>query len=285
MVFNFKNLKDLIVPEYLIITFFTTFAIFLIIENSFDSIYGLILIILSISFVSLGLNAFNQIYDLSGDKISKPNRPIVSNKISIKEAKFVSWSLYFFAILISFFVNLIFSGIIILSVLFAIAYSHPFIRLKKIPFSGIIFGVFFYSIIPFLSIWTLSFNYFPLHFFCFFIMLTFISSSLKDYEDIHADKKEKLINLFTIFGKKAYLLILNSWFIIIFCMFLFSWLFLDFKFFITGLISILFSGIFLILMKGKVVEKIIITQSRLLTYLMLSSIFIELLYGITAFYS
>ncbi len=51
------------------------------------------------SFMNAASNAINQIYDLEIDRINKPNRPLVTGELSIREAWIFSWIFYGLALL------------------------------------------------------------------------------------------------------------------------------------------------------------------------------------------
>ncbi|HEY3056878.1 MAG TPA: UbiA family prenyltransferase [Thermoanaerobaculia bacterium] len=50
------------------------------------------------SFMNAASNAINQIYDLEIDRINKPNRPLVTGELTIRQAWIFSWVLYALAI-------------------------------------------------------------------------------------------------------------------------------------------------------------------------------------------
>ena len=51
------------------------------------------------SFMNAGSNAINQIYDLEIDRLNKPNRPLVTGALTLREGWIFSWILYALALI------------------------------------------------------------------------------------------------------------------------------------------------------------------------------------------
>ena len=51
------------------------------------------------SFMNAASNAINQIYDLEIDRVNKPNRPLVTGELSVREVWILSWVLYALALI------------------------------------------------------------------------------------------------------------------------------------------------------------------------------------------
>lgn len=62
-------------------------------------IWTVVLGSLCASFMNAASNAINQIYDLEIDRLNKPNRPLVTGALSIREAWIFSWVFYALALL------------------------------------------------------------------------------------------------------------------------------------------------------------------------------------------
>lgn len=284
MTISIRNVVNLTVPQYLIITFFSTVSAFLVITKALSGVLGLVPVILSLSFTVLALNSLNQVYDIELDTVSKPNRPIPSKRVSIKEAKGVSIFFYLLALLFSILVNQWFFLLIIGFVVVSILYSLPPVRLRRLPFSALIFGSLFYAVIPFLSAWLVSFEVFPIVFFLFFWLIGVIMSSTKDFEDVEADKKFGIVNLCTVFGpRKALKIIFVSFPLLVLSLFFLSFFcFVDQKYIWPSVISLLVLIAWILSYKELDSKKPVITQSRFVTYGMLVSVLVQLLYGLTS---
>ncbi|MFH1256695.1 MAG: UbiA family prenyltransferase [Candidatus Diapherotrites archaeon] len=282
MPLNLKNLIELTVPEYLIITIFSTLAAALIIGGTLEPLI-LATTILSLSAIVLGFNAYNQICDIDLDKINKPQRPLPAKKITIKEAYMVSIIFYFIGVALALYTNYVFFLLALTYAVVSILYSNPSIRLRKIPFSSNIFGTLFYAILPFLSAWAITNFVFPQIFFLFFVLIGFIMSPIKDIEDAKGEKKLGFITLPNILGKKKTIyFIIGAYLILIIAMLaLSSFNIINNKFLYPSIFSIIvlliLAKIFLNLIKKK---ETVVTQSKTVTLGMTASILIQLSYGI-----
>ena len=49
-------------------------------------------------------NALNQIYDLEIDRVNKPQRPLTSGRLSIRDAWTFTWAMYVLALVLAWFV-------------------------------------------------------------------------------------------------------------------------------------------------------------------------------------
>ncbi len=78
-------------------------------------------------------NGINQIYDLEVDRVNKPARPIPSGRLSIAEAKRLSWTLYLIALALAATVNWQCFLLAAIAALLTIVYSAPPLRTKRHP--------------------------------------------------------------------------------------------------------------------------------------------------------
>lgn len=282
MTINLRNLVDLTVPEYLIITVFGTLSAFLVISGTMASATLLVPLILSLSFTVLALNALNQVYDQEIDSVSKPERPIPSKRVTAREAKLVSLFFYLMAFAVAFTVNMAFACIIAMYIIISVLYSIPPARLRRLPFATIIFGPLFHSIIPFVSAWTITADSFPYIFFIFFWGIGLIMSSVKDLEDVKGDKKAGIKNFCTVFGSKNTIRFISIAFLLLVLALLFLSFFsiINQKYVIASLLSLLLLAILVYRYNKTNTEGNIITQSRLVTFGMIISILIQLSYGL-----
>ena len=188
----------LVTPHYLIITIISPILFFSIFKGS--DLAQLLAIILSLSFAMLGLNASNQIFDIELDKVNKPNRPLPSKKITIREVVLISSILFFLSLLISYFTNKQFFFLMILYVFFALAYSANPLRLKRFFLSSNFFGSIFHFVIPFLVVYFIFGTEFPKLTFSFLFLITFLIATFKDFEDFEGDSKQGISTIPAKFG-------------------------------------------------------------------------------------
>jgi len=212
--------KDLLVPQYVIFVW----AIFIL----FSIIFGypnielrlLFQVLLIFPFLIFGLNALNQVYDLTIDKINKPLRPIPSRRITSRTTKILTLTSYLIALLISVYsLNSLVLVLVLIFIVLSILYSIPLIRLKRFFLSTMIVGATLYGAIPFILAWTLFSDgtNFPWFLFLFFYILLVIISNTKDFEDYEGDKQNKIKTLQVITGvQKAKIIIVISIFLLIF---------------------------------------------------------------------
>lgn len=148
-------------------------------------------------------NGLNQIYDLTNDRVNKPNRAIPSGRMSIPEAFLYSWILFGVALALALFVNLQCFLLALAATLFTIGYSAPPLRTKKrgvwanitiaIP-RGVLLKVAGWSTVK--SVWGLEPWYIGLIFGLFLLG----ASTTKDYSDIEGDRADGCRTLPIVYG-------------------------------------------------------------------------------------
>jgi len=283
MTINLKNLVDLVVPEYAV-TILTMFSVFLLIENNFAAVSLLAFPVFSYLFALFGFNTLNHIFDARMDKITKPLRPIPSKRVSVKEAKIVS--VIFFSLS---FVFALFSPtllFVILSFVFAtMLYSHPRIFLRKYLWATPFFGAVFYSLIPFLCVALFFDKEIPWLFLVFFSGLVASVSITKDIEDLYAEKMFGIKSVPRIIGVGKTLwvtiigLLLST---VIATLILIQ---TEPVFLLPAILSLLATGFVSLIFLRKKVEEKIVTQSKIVSILMVVVVLTQLLFGLTVFLS
>lgn len=282
MAFSFKNLINLIIPEYLIITIFSTFSSFLIINQTLSSVFYLVPAMVSLSFAMLGFNVLNMIIDYKLDLINKPLRPLPAGKISLKEAKITMIIFYALSVFFAFFTNLAFLYVLFLYILISFLYTSPKIYLKKYIWSSPLIGGTIYGAIPFLTAWSFSSKDFPLIFFLFFSILIAIIAPIKDIEDVKGEKIYRIRSIPSKFGKRNTLYFSQIFiFLLLFSIFSFSlFRIIEQKFIYSSIISII--SLILINRKYNIKsENQIFTQSKIVTVNMVIVVIIQLIFGLT----
>ncbi|MBI4019436.1 MAG: UbiA prenyltransferase family protein [Candidatus Aenigmarchaeota archaeon] len=284
---SIKNIIDLTVPQYLIITIFTPLSAWLLlgITSSFPE---LLFSIISLSMAMLAFNIINMIFDAKIDKISKPSRPIPSGNVSMKEAATLASIFCIGSILLAFYVNTYTLSLILIFFLISFLYTNPITYLRKYFWAPSVIGAVIYGIVPFFmaaSISSKSINpIYPL----FFASLIFFIGPSKDIEDMRGDKKGKIISLPILVGvKKTVIFIIGGIITLLVCMALLSLInLISFKFVFPSLASIyLFLWInkkYIRHINNPEIHEIIVTQSKFVTTNMVAIITIQILYGITS---
>lgn len=149
-------------------------------------------------------NTLNQVTDIETDRISKPYRPLVRGNIPIRKALIISVILYTLAILISIFINPVFSSLVILIAFFSITYSIP-PRFKDLLFVNQLWIAIPRGLFGILASWSVFGNPFsPLPLVIGLISMCFLigGSITKDIVDNDADKKTGTRTLINTYGVK-----------------------------------------------------------------------------------
>lgn len=149
-------------------------------------------------------NTLNQYTDVKADKISKPYRPLVRGFVSLKEAIVLSLILYILAILISLFINPMFSFLVLLIALFSVTYSVP-PRIKDVLFINQLWVAVPRGLFGILASWSVfgsPFETLPLAIGLIAMCFLIGGSITKDIVDSDADKKTGTRTLVNTFGVK-----------------------------------------------------------------------------------
>lgn len=283
MTINLRNLIDLTVPEYAI-TILTMFSVFLLIENDFSTIPLLVFPVFSYVFALFGFNTLNHAFDAEMDKITKPLRPVPSKRVNVKEVKIIS--------AVFFILSFIFASsspillFAILSFVFAtMLYSHPSVFFRKYLWATPFFAVVFYSLIPFLCVALFFKKDIPWLFLAFFSALVASVSITKDIEDLDAEKRFGIKSVPNLVGisKTLWLAIIGLFLSLGVATLILVQTNLVFLF--PATLSLLAAGFVSLIILRKKFEEEIVTQSKVVTTLMVLVVLIQLLFGLTAFLS
>ncbi|PIN98455.1 MAG: hypothetical protein COT90_04260 [Candidatus Diapherotrites archaeon CG10_big_fil_rev_8_21_14_0_10_31_34] len=299
MTINTKNLIDLTTPQYLLIAIVSPLSIYLVINAKFPSL-EIVPIMVSMMLAILGFNTFNQISDIELDKIDKPLRPLISKKVTIKEATLLTVVFFSASLLIGAFINLIFFTLMLSFFLIAFAYCYKPIYLKRYFWASSVVGAIVYGIIPFVSIATISSKPFNIIFLLFFTSLAAIISNTKDFEDTLGEKKFGIKSIPLIFGsyKAAIFILIFECGLILGIGYLALQRYIEYKFIYASLISLLTFALtcdpFLKEIRkikhkniafsetNNIKIKQIITQSDASTISMIFGLFIQIIFGLTS---
>ena len=231
----------------------------------------------------IGLNSFNQVFDVEIDRKSKPMRPLPAGKVSVKFVYVFSLLSFLASLLISLMASAYFSLIVLFFIVLSVSYSCPPIRLKRYGISSNIIGGTLYGAIPFLSVWVTSNSSFPLVFFILFYGLAVSIATLKDFEDAGVEKDFGIRTLPVLLGyRKAKYIVLTMILSLLILMLISSVSIIDNRFVYPTLFSI-FLALTIARMDFYKKENVI-SQSKNVTTGMIIIILIEVSYAVTALF-
>lgn len=152
---------------------------------------------ISAAFVSSAGNIINDIYDIEIDKLNRPERILVSKKISVAEAKLAFIFLNVAAILLAFLINYTALFIVIISIVTIFTYSA---LLKKVVLLGNLTVSFFTGLALIYggaSVGNIDAAFIPA---IFAFLTNLIRELIKDIEDIKGDSANNVITFPSKFG-------------------------------------------------------------------------------------
>ena len=184
-------------PGNFLITFFTVIVAVALSYKGEFSLFKVLLAAITASLTMSAGNIINDIYDLNGDKINHPGRPLPSGIISLKAALVYYFILLAVSLFLSLFISNLNFAVNLLAILLLYLYSY---KLKGIAFGGnlvvslltgltFIYGGiavnnFYLSIIPAL----------------FAFLINLIREIVKDMEDIEGDIRVGIISFPSRYG-------------------------------------------------------------------------------------
>ncbi len=225
----------------------------LLFDNPFDYI-GIFCAAISVFLTFQSAVVFNDFYDISIDKISNKNRPLIINKIP--KEKYYKFGLFmlFFALSFAYIINLAFFFYILTANILSFIYSNEPFRLRKYflvnnLIIGLVSLMFFHSgaslIINdrgFLKIPTLL---------SYLILIGYsLGSMIKDFKDYKGDKNNNIQTIVTVLGEKLGKIIFAS-LVSIAILFLPIILDIKFKIFISILFILIFNSILFFIKKNE----------------------------------
>jgi geranylgeranylglycerol-phosphate geranylgeranyltransferase len=174
------------------------------IENSYSSA-KIILAGFSGALTAAGGNIINDYFDISIDKINKPQRVLPAGRLSLKEALIFYSVLSIAALIVSSFININAFIIVFSALIFLFFYSY---QVKKIPLLGNI-------IVSFLTGLTFIFGGIAVNNIqaavipaVFALLINFVREIIKDMEDIEGDSNRGIITYPLFYGfKKAKIIV------------------------------------------------------------------------------
>ena len=222
---NFRITRSL---HYLLLFFAGVFFSYHIqsIDSDFEATRGILNVI---DFFDIGAAAFagflsfqaavifNDISDISSDKMLEYNRPLVKSKISKEQYKFIGFLFLIYSLFIAFIIGIEFFIIISILNSFSYLYSNYPIRLKKyLIVNNMILGLialtsFYLGLSIFFENKSIMYaeKYIPNISLILFAGYT-IATTIKDPKDFEGDKAAGIQTLVTVFGMKAGKIIIAS---------------------------------------------------------------------------
>ena len=196
-----KILRELFIPSAVIVASFSYLAACNLMKTN-----PTLSNFLAILIFTAALNSFNNYFDIPEDMLSKPTRPLPSQKIRPGKSLIFASILLIISVLASYENGLSFQIMIVWAVL-AFLYSVPPIRLKKIPILNTSLIATNYIILPWLLAWSQNNIIFPFGLIVILFIIAFGSVISKDFEDERADKIMKNRTIPVIFGTEKAALI------------------------------------------------------------------------------
>ena len=194
-----ENYFDLVVPQYVILIIFATVSSSLSLGNYNPLPVGIAIV--SLSLAVFGLNAFNQVFDVEIDKASKKGRPIVLGALSRKKVLVFSIACFLASLAIAAAFAAAIVSVVLFFVFLSVIYSAPPIRLKRFGIMSNAVGGTLYGALPFLCASAISGNFVLIYFF-FFYGITIFLATMKDFEDMEAEKKLGIRTLPVLLGAR-----------------------------------------------------------------------------------
>lgn len=191
---------NIVRPVNFLITFFTVIiAAALSYQGGYSSVKVFLAAITASLTMSAG-NIINDIYDLNGDKVNHPDRPLPSGIISLKAALVYYFILLAVSLFLSLYISSLNFAVNLIAVLLLYLYSY---KLKRIALGGnltvsLLTGLtFIYGGIAVNNIYN---SIIPALFAC---LINLIREIVKDMEDAEGDMRERIISFPSKYGAKT----------------------------------------------------------------------------------
>jgi len=181
-------------------------------------LYPIILGAISALFLNAASNVVNQYFDIGIDRINKPNRPLPSGRISLKESRLLSILLYSFSFFLAYLVpNKQFITIVLITALITYAYSAPPLRTKRWVIPANLTIAIPRGCLLIVAGWTAVRSFYdfePWFIGSIFALYLLGAASTKDFSDIKGDKMYGCNTLPIILGVKKAVIIIVPFFVL-----------------------------------------------------------------------
>jgi len=181
-------------------------------------LYPIILGAISALFLNAASNVVNQYFDIGIDRINKPNRPLPSGRISLKESRLLSILLYSFSFFLAYLVpNKQFITIVLITALITYAYSAPPLRTKRWVIPANLTIAIPRGCLLIVAGWTAVRSFYdfePWFIGSIFALYLLGAASTKDFSDIKGDKMYGCNTLPIILGAKKAAITIAPFFVL-----------------------------------------------------------------------
>jgi len=181
-------------------------------------LYPIILGAISAAFLNAASNVVNQYFDIGIDRINKPNRPLPSGRISLKESRLLSILLYSFSFFLAYLVpNKQFITIVLITALITYAYSAPPLRTKRWVIPANLTIAIPRGCLLIVAGWTAVRSFYdfePWFIGSIFALYLLGAASTKDFSDIKGDKMYGCNTLPIILGAKKAAITIAPFFVL-----------------------------------------------------------------------
>jgi len=224
-------------PINVLITFFVVVVAILITQKEQTDLYIILLASIGASLVAAAGNIVNDIFDIVTDKISHPNRVLISEMLSKKEAWYLYLSLNFTSVIIAASLNLILLVIVLLTTILLFVYS---VYLKKIPLVGNIVVALITGLAFIYGGFTANDPHTAVIPAVFAFLINLIREIVKDIQDYEGDKTAGVITFPIKFGfqKSKILILIITFSLVLFTLFPFITEFYKIEYFLVVMIFV-----------------------------------------------
>jgi 4-hydroxybenzoate polyprenyltransferase len=181
-------------------------------------LYPIILGAISAALLNAASNVVNQYFDIGIDRINKPNRPLPSGRISLKESRLLSILLYSFSFFLAYLVpNKQFITIVLITASITYAYSAPPLRTKRWVIPANLTIAIPRGCLLIVAGWTAVRSFYdfePWFIGSIFALYLLGAASTKDFSDIKGDKMYGCNTLPIILGAKKAAITIAPFFVL-----------------------------------------------------------------------
>jgi len=181
-------------------------------------LYPIILGAISAALLNAASNVVNQYFDIGIDRINKPNRPLPSGRISLKESRLLSILLYSFSFFLAYLVpNKQFITIVLITASITYAYSAPPLRTKRWVIPANLTIAIPRGCLLIVAGWTAVRSFYdfePCFIGSIFALYLLGAASTKDFSDIKGDKMYGCNTLPIILGAKKAAITIAPFFVL-----------------------------------------------------------------------
>jgi len=189
-------------PNNVLIAFLSVW-IAAVVAGGIDPVLDLFLVSISAALITVGANVINDIFDVEIDRINKPNRPIPSGNVSIREAYIIFSCSYLIAWIMAWMVNYQVFLVALIFGLLLILYSYRFKRMVLVGNFVVSLATGMAFIYGGMAVNRIEGTFFPALFAFFF---HFGREIIKDLQDVEGDRARGANTLAVVYGTKTALI-------------------------------------------------------------------------------